>query len=163
MTFTIIGADGKPYGPASADPLQQWLADGRIHHQTLAQANGSTDWQPISLLAKTHGLTIPSAMPPMIRVVPTSPRMQDDAGMRLLMPVGRSIWAIAAGYLGLFSVLVVPAPFTLSASIIAIIDIRKSRVTGSPKYGMGRAIFGLVMGAIFTVALVILIVTMMKG
>ena len=33
--------------------------------------------------------------------VPT-PRIGDDAGIRMLLPVGRSGWAIAAGYLGLF-------------------------------------------------------------
>ena len=35
----------------------------------------------------------------------------DDAAMRMLLPVGRSGWAIAAGYLGLFSLIVLPAPY----------------------------------------------------
>jgi hypothetical protein len=161
--FTIIGSDNKPYGPVSAEQLLQWLADGRIHHQTLVQSSGSTDWQPLGLMAKTHGLAIPPPLPPVIRTAISSVRMQDDAGMRLLMPVGRSIWAIAAGYLGLFSLLAVPAPFALAAGVMAIIDIRKSRANGSPKYGMGRAIFGLVMGAVFTVLLIVGIVAINFG
>lgn len=64
-----------------------------------------------------------------------------DAGFRLLLPVGRSGWAIAAGYLGLISVLAVPAPFALLCSIMAIRDIRKN----PKKHGMGRAVFGIIM------------------
>ncbi len=69
------------------------------------------------------------------------------------MPVGRSVWAIAAGYLGLFSFLILPAPISLVVAIIAIRDIRKSQGTQKVKHGMGRAIFGLVMGVLGTMAL----------
>lgn len=72
------------------------------------------------------------------------------------MPVGRSVWAIAAGYLGLFSFVLLPAPVSLVVSIIAIRDIRRSQGTAKVKHGMGRAIFGLVMGGLGTLALVIL-------
>ena len=72
--------------------------------------------------------------------------MGDSAGMRILMPVGRSSWAIAAGYLGLFSVLVLPAIFAIIIGFIALVDIRKSRDTEHPKHGMGRAVFAIIMG-----------------
>ena len=81
------------------------------------------------------------------------PPLGDDAGMRLLLPVGRSGWAIAAGYLGLFALVIIPAPLALIVSIIAIRDIRKSSNTATPKHGMGRAIFGLIVGFIGTVVL----------
>ena len=61
--------------------------------------------------------------------------------MRLLLPVGRSPWAIAAGYFGLLSVLFVPAPLAVIFALAAIYDIRRH----PRKHGMGRAIFGLVM------------------
>mgnify|MGYP002348670945 CR=1 FL=1 len=70
-----------------------------------------------------------------------------------MLPVGQSVWAIIASYLGLFSVLLLPAPFALTLSIIAISDIKKSRLTDRPKYGMGRAIFGLIAGAAGTLLL----------
>jgi hypothetical protein len=94
-----------------------------------------------------------------------SQSLGDNAGMRMLLPVGRSAWAIAAGYVGLISVLVVPAPLAILLSIIAIRHIRKSKATEHPKHGMGRAIFGLVMGVIFTTALIgwILVVTFSHG
>ncbi|HEX8076165.1 MAG TPA: DUF4190 domain-containing protein [Chthoniobacterales bacterium] len=73
--------------------------------------------------------------------------------MRLLLPVGRSGWAIAAGYLGLFGLLVVPAPLALIVSIVAILDIQRSKSSSRQKYGMGRAIFGLVVGILGTAIL----------
>jgi hypothetical protein len=78
----------------------------------------------------------------------------DDAGIRMLLPVGRSFWAIAAGYAGLFAVLFIPAPIALILGIVAIRDIRRHK----EKHGMGRAIFGLVMGLLFTLALVFFLV-----
>ena len=73
----------------------------------------------------------------------------DNAAMRMLLPVGRSAWAIAAGYAGLFSVLFIPAPIALILAIVAIRDLRRHR----EKHGMGRAIFGLVMGGLFSLGL----------
>lgn len=66
--------------------------------------------------------------------------------MRMLMPIGQSGWAIAAGYLGLFSLLIGPAPFALICSIIAIIDIQRSKKTDRRKHGMSRAIVGFIAG-----------------
>ena len=80
----------------------------------------------------------------------------------MLLPVGRSGWAIAAGYLGLFGLLILPAPLALIISIIAICDIRKSKTTGKPKHGMGRAIFGLIVGIIGTATLAVMLISSMQ-
>lgn len=86
---------------------------------------------------------------------PNQPKsLGDDAAMRMLLPVGRSLWAIAAGYLGLFSVLFCPAPFALLVSLIAIWDIR----THPEKHGLGRAIFGLVMGLLGSAVIALVVV-----
>ncbi len=73
-----------------------------------------------------------------------SPDIGQDAGFRMLLPVGRSGWAIAAGYAGLLSPLMCPAPLALLFGILAIRDIRRN----PQKHGMGRAIFGIVMGSL---------------
>ena len=77
-----------------------------------------------------------------------------DAGMRLLLPVGRSGWAIASGYLGLLSLICIPAPFALITGIIAVRDIRKN----PKKHGMGRAIFGIVMGSLGCLFLILMVI-----
>lgn len=81
----------------------------------------------------------------------------EDPMMRMIIPVGRSVWAIVAGYLGLLSVLLIPAPFALAAGIMAIYDMKKN----PKKHGMGRAIFGIVMGLLgCIVGLLVLIVAL---
>ena len=86
---------------------------------------------------------------------PPHPRdVGQDAAMRWLIPVGRSGWAIAAGYLGLFSVLLVPAPIAVIISLIAIRDLKKP----PGQHGMGRAVFGLIAGILGTLALVFVLV-----
>jgi len=84
----------------------------------------------------------------------------DQAALYWLLPVGRSGWAIAAGYLGLFSVLLVPGPLALLCGILAVRDIRRHPGKG----GMGRAIFGILMGALATglISLVV-IASIIKG
>jgi len=84
------------------------------------------------------------------------PDLGQDPAMRLLLPVGRSLWAIAAGYLGLFSMLCFPAPIAVVVSLVAIRDIRRH----PDRHGMGRAIFGLVMGILGTCAVVFTLVVL---
>ena len=45
--YKIIGADKKEYGPVSADQLRDWIQQGRVSAQTLAQAEGQIDWRPV--------------------------------------------------------------------------------------------------------------------
>ena len=105
---------------------------------------------------------MPAALPAAAPSVPVLPpplpypraaqAIGDDPAMRMLLPVGRSGWAIAAGYLGLFAVLLLPAPIALIISIVAIRDLKRH----PDKHGLGRAIFGLVMGGLGTALLAIM-------
>jgi hypothetical protein len=83
----------------------------------------------------------------------TQKRLGDDPLARALLPVGRSPWAIAAGYLGLFSLLFVFAPLALLTGLVAVWDIRRH----PSKHGLGRAWFGIGMGALGTVVLVLML------
>ncbi len=99
----------------------------------------------------------PGAPPPGApEPAPAGPKIGDDAGMRLLLPVGRSGWAIAAGYLGLFSFLVIFAPICLIVSIVAAVQLRRNKEL----HGWGRTIFGLVMGGLGTLLLVVMVIAM---
>lgn len=46
--YKIIGADGKEYGPMSADDLRRFITENRANAQTLAQVQGSQDWKPLA-------------------------------------------------------------------------------------------------------------------
>jgi uncharacterized RDD family membrane protein YckC len=69
--------------------------------------------------------------------------------MRMVVPVGRSGLAIAAGYLGLFAAALVPAPLALIVGIVALVDLKRH----PEKLGRGRAWFGVIMGALGTLLL----------
>lgn len=74
--------------------------------------------------------------------------------MRMVLPVGLTPWAIIAGYLGLVSVLCFPAPFALLTGLLALRAMRKN-----PKlHGKVRAVFGIVMGTLGTLLMIIVIV-----
>jgi hypothetical protein len=77
---------------------------------------------------------------------PAQKSMGQDAGVRLLLPVGRSVWAIMAGYFGLLSIIPIFAIPALVCGFVAIADIKKSATSPNPKHGMGRAVFGIIMG-----------------
>ena len=48
LMYKIIGADGREYGPITADQLRDWIAEGRATAQTRAQAEGSGQWKPLT-------------------------------------------------------------------------------------------------------------------
>jgi hypothetical protein len=73
---------------------------------------------------------------------------------RFLTPAGRPASAIAAGYLGLFSLLPFFGLFAILFGLIALRTLKKS----PHLLGRGRAWFGLVMGIIMTVTYAIPIV-----
>ena len=86
--------------------------------------------------------------------VVTTTALEDEPGIRMVLPVGRSGWAIAAGYAGLFALIIFPAPIALVLGINAVIDIKKH----PEKHGMGRAVFAIIMGALFSVPLLIILI-----
>jgi hypothetical protein len=133
---------GAQQGPVSWEDLVMATRSGTIGPQDLVWNGAMSGWMAAS--------TVPGlgpAAPPMAYYAPTAAqRYADDPAMRMILPIGRSGWAIAAGYLALFSVLVFPAPFALGTGIFALYDIRRH----PEKLGKGRAIFGIVMGGLFS-------------
>lgn len=66
--YKIVGADGKIYGPASAEQLRQWLAEGRANAQTQTLAEGAPEWKPLGTLPEFAGQFAPPT-PPVILLV----------------------------------------------------------------------------------------------
>jgi hypothetical protein len=46
--YRILGADQKQYGPVAAEQIRQWIKERRVNEATLVQADGSTEWKPLS-------------------------------------------------------------------------------------------------------------------
>lgn len=162
---------GGQSGPVSWEDLVNAARAGNLAASDLVWTEGMAQWQAASSIPGLIAPPPPTYGPP--PVVPQSygpppvqpgyaparpavrqPSMGDDAAMRMLLPVGRSGWAIAAGYLGLFSVLGIFGPPALICGILAIRDIRQH----PERHGLGRAWFGIVMGILGSIALVAVII-----
>lgn len=156
-----IARNGQTLGSFAEQELRQGVSTGLFLYHDLAWTEGMAEW---SVLGQVLGLP-PNQAGPVFSPPPLQQvrKLGDDAGMRMLLPVGRSGWAIAAGYLGLFALLIAPAPLAVIVSIIAIADIRKSKQPGAhPKHGMGRAIFGLIIGIVGSLLLLKMILAMLS-
>jgi hypothetical protein len=46
--YTIIGGDGKEYGPVSAEQLRSWIVGGRANGKTRVKGPGSDEWKTVA-------------------------------------------------------------------------------------------------------------------
>lgn len=132
-------------GPVPEQAIIQMLSAAQINAETLVWNDSMRDWAPVKSIAEfaPHSRLAPPTVP---GAIPGPLSTDHGVGMRMLLPVGRSPWAIASGYLGLLSVLFIFAPFAVLCGVIAIVHMRRNPAM----HGMGRAIFGIVMGTVFT-------------
>ena len=88
-------------------------------------------------------------------------REEYGLGIRMILPVGRSGWAIAAGYAGLLSILPGVGLLAIIFGILALKDIKAH----PQKHGRGRANFGIVSGLIGSLfsSLFILLPLLLRG
>jgi hypothetical protein len=77
-------------------------------------------------------------------VILTSSATAPDVHAEIGSSGSLSGWAIAAFYVSLFSLFVIPAPIAVICGIMAIRDIKAD----PSKHGKGRAIFGIVAGSL---------------
>jgi uncharacterized protein DUF2510/uncharacterized protein DUF4190 len=113
--------------------------DGSGWTQHVAPAPGPAAWAPT-----------PYGGPP---VPPAALGAHPGDPVHWLVPTGRNWQSIAAGYLGLFSILLFPAPFAVALGVWAL---RVSQRDGS--HGRGRAVFGIITGGLGTLGLLATVV-----
>ena len=63
--FTIIGGDGKEYGPASAEQLRSWINAGRANLETKAKLAGETEFRRLGDFPEFGGPATPAEPPPL--------------------------------------------------------------------------------------------------
>ena len=99
--YRIIGADQKEYGPVSAEQLRRWVADGRANGDSLVQAEGSTDWKPLSTFPELAAALSASPLPPLAPTLDTSLAATQVSGPATGLIV-TAILGFLANVLGLF-------------------------------------------------------------
>src|SRR3954469_12421720 len=73
IMYKIIGVDRKEYGPESVEQIRQWIIEGRANGQTLARAEGSTEWKPLSAFPEFADAVSAARVPPPVTSAFTSP------------------------------------------------------------------------------------------
>jgi uncharacterized protein DUF4339 len=59
--YTIIGGDGKQYGPITGDDLRKWISEGRLNAQSLAKADSDAEFRPLATFPELAGAFAPPA------------------------------------------------------------------------------------------------------
>jgi hypothetical protein len=141
--YTIVGADGREYGPATADQLRQWLAEGRANAQTKVRVEGSTDWKLLSQLEEFFPKPAPAPVPaPLAAPAPFS-----------VTPVPRTNpLAVTGMVLGILSIAFACCCYGLPFNIAGILfsSVALSQIKNDPlnQQGKGMATAGLVLSIV---------------
>jgi hypothetical protein len=63
MTYTIIGGDGKEYGPITEADVRKWFAEGRLNAQTMMKAESDAEFRRLSAFPEfTNLFSAPAPM-----------------------------------------------------------------------------------------------------
>ena len=140
MNYTVIGNDGRTYGPASAEQVRQWIAQDRVESRTPVFTEGAADWTFLGLLPEFAN-DFPGAPRPIAPLKPGA----------MLAPRTNS-FAVAGLVCGILSWMscfccCCCVPFNLLGLVFSIIAL--VQIGGDPhrQAGRGLAIAGLVLSA----------------
>jgi hypothetical protein len=135
--YKILGTDGNEYGPATADQLRQWIAEGRANAQTQTFVEGATEWKPLGALPEFAGHFAP-ASPPMIG--PLKPDLSRG------QPAKTNSFATAGLIFGILSLTCCCGfPFNILGLVFSLIGL--SQINRHPELydGRGIALAGLIL------------------
>lgn len=76
--YSIIGGDGKPYGPVSYSMLQRWKAEGRINDDTLTCREGESEWRPLREVMAQAAIEEVTLPPPPSDILPGIPEQYSE-------------------------------------------------------------------------------------
>ena len=137
--YRIIGADGREYGPATADQVRGWITEGRVNAQTRVLAEGTAQWKALSEyleFAPMPGRTTPPlSAPGPISIAPT-PRNNSMAVMGLVM----GVLSITFGMCCCCGM-----PFNLLGIIFSIVALAQIKNDPQSQQGRTLATAGLVL------------------
>lgn len=131
--YKVLGGDGQEYGPASAEEVRRWLAEGRLHPQSLVQRLPETNWRPLHNFPEFASTPPPAAFQP-VRSSTTN---------------GMAVWGFIFGVLSLLGscLCCCACPVNILAIVLSTIGLAQaSRERDGSSQTL--AIVGLVLGLV---------------
>lgn len=145
--FKIKGSDLKEYGPVTAEQVREWIAQRRLNAESLAQAEGTTSWKPLSLFPEFSAALASTPLPPALPGMPRPDRLPSARNNSL------AIWSLVCGCVGLVCCQAV------SIAGIVLGTVALGELKANPlQQGRGMAIAGIVLGGLGLVMLVLLLI-----
>jgi hypothetical protein len=169
--YRMIGADGREYGPISAEQLRQWIGQGRANAATSVLPEGGSEWKPLGSLPEFSMLfaaaaSAPAAGPtPLSGATPTTPAVFPATSVQPLRTNG---FATAGLVLGILSITLglcccYGMPFNIPGLIFSIIAI--SQINSHPERYDGKtmAIIAIVLCCISLLIGIVMLCLGMAG
>ncbi len=147
--YKIIGADGKEYGPITAEALRQWIAEGRADGRTRVLGPGMTVWKTLAELPEFADLlpgAQPAAQPAPLPVTPE--------------PAKTNGFAVTGMIMGILSLTccscVHGLPFNVLGLLFSALGLSQINQDPERQKGRGMAIAGLVL-SLFGIGMALLL------
>ena len=100
--YKVIGIDGRQYGPANAEQIRRWLAENRVHAQTLVQTEGALEWKPLGSFPEfaSELKMVPPPVAPPLSTVSARASSKIPAGIFGILLGSLGIHKFILGYTG---------------------------------------------------------------
>lgn len=138
MNYTIAGQDGKIYGPASAEKVRQWIAEGRVDGNTPVFPEGAAQWTYARMVPELAGhiTTTPPTMRPLISGAAGVPVTNNFA-----------IWGLVCGIFAWVSCCCccLGLPVSVLGLVFSILGLVQIQANPQTQQGKGMAIAGIVL------------------
>ena len=139
MNYKVIGTDYREYGPISAEQVRQWIMERRLNSQSLAQAEGTSEWRPLTALPEFAGSV--ASLPPSVAPAPT-----------YYGPPRTNTMAVLGFIMGLLTVTVCSCCYGFPTNLLGVVfsSIAISQINSNPQMerGKGLAVAGLVLALV---------------
>lgn len=113
--FTIIGGDGREYGPVTAEQVRTWIKAGRANLATKARRAGSEEWLTLGDFSEFN----PQALPPVVAAETTPERLDELPEASLVEAAGRGSRIGAALFNAVFYFLcTIPGSLKISRKLV---------------------------------------------
>ena len=136
-TYTIVGSDGKQYGPVTAAQIRDWLRQTRVDNRTPVFVAGAAEWTFVGLLPEFTAYF--PGNPPVI----TSPKPAVVAPGQTNQ---LAMWGFILSLVAWFTCCCFPV--SIAALAFSIIGLTQVNGSNDGQTGRGMAIAGIVIAAV---------------
>lgn len=154
--FTILGADGNEYGPASLAQVRAWMNAGRANLDTRAKLPGDTEWRRLGDIPEFNGETSAS-LPPTLdgsatAALASKPAASEHSELELADRLIRLTAVLLDTLLG--AVVAIPGGLILGGAFLeAVVAIIRDQEPDFSEIEPGRLLIGLAVLGFATFAL----------